>query len=105
MKIDRIEAINTFDFNFVQVHTVPKESDVLLHGDRPCPKYDALLDYYSNKSPEVRAIFSKYGYLFPYWSKMSGMNVTTIVDVGYLYKMLVTDKEQNRTYVILNSLS
>lgn len=80
----------------VPVHTVPKESDMLLHGDKPCPKYDALLEYYSKKSPEVQEILRKYGHLFPYWAEKSGMNITTIIDVGYLYKKLITDKDQNR---------
>lgn len=87
----------------IPVHTIPKEFDILLHGDSPCPKYDALLEYFLQKSPEVREIHKKYGYLFPYWAKKSGMNITTIVDVGFLYKKLVTDKEQHIPYIEIGS--
>lgn len=80
----------------IPVHTLPTDSDMLLHGDKACPKYDALYEYYMNRSPEVQAIFKKYGHLFPYWTRKSGENVTTIEDVFMLYKKLVSDKERNK---------
>lgn len=81
----------------IPVHTLPKESDMLLHGDKPCPKYDFLYNYYLTKSSEVQYIHKRYGNLFSYWTEMSGQNITTIEDVYNLYKKLYSDKERNET--------
>lgn len=80
----------------IPVHTIPNESDNLLHGGRKCPKFGPLVQYYRDNNPEVQEIYEKYGHLFPYWAKMKQMRVTTIEDVAFLYKKLMTDVAEKR---------
>lgn len=84
----------------VPVHTVPKKEDNIIHFDKPCPKYDILYQYYSQQSPKVREIYAKYGHLFPYWAQMSGVEITSLESIAFLYKKLMTDAGQNKPLVI-----
>lgn len=79
---------------------MPKEEDDILHDDRPCPKYDQLYQYYSEKSPEVRAVYAEYGHLFPYWAQMSGVKIYSLESVSVLYKKLLTNAGQNKPLVL-----
>lgn len=80
----------------IPVHTIPQESDNLLHGSRPCPKFGPLVKHLRDNDPEVREIYKKYGHLFAYWGKMKGMKIETIEEVNFLYKKLMTDVERNK---------
>lgn len=80
----------------IPVHTVSKHEDIILHGDKPCPKHDQLYTYFSEQSPEVRDIYAKYGHLFPYWAQMSGVDIYTLESVAFLHKKLLTDARENK---------
>lgn len=81
------------------MHTLSEQEDSILHDDRPCPKYDYLYQYYSEQSPEVREIYAKYGFLFPYWSQMSGIKIYNLESVSVIHKKLLTDAAQNKPLV------
>lgn len=80
----------------VPVHMFPKELDILLHGDRPCPKYEILLKEYLETSEEAREVTERYGHHFSYWEEKSKTEVKDVAGVAYLYKKLVTEKEDGR---------
>lgn len=81
----------------VPVHTLPKNSDPILIGTQPCPKYMALLAEHLKESPEIRALYGKYGKLLPDWTQSSGMKVVTPFDVFILYNVLLSEREHNKT--------
>lgn len=83
----------------VSVHTLADESDTLLHGGKPCPKYDYLYEYFMERSPEALETMKKYGKLIAYWAKMSRRHLDTIEDVTLLYKRFMSDKEQHKKFV------
>lgn len=49
------------------------------------------------ESKEVQRIYTEYADLFPYLSKMSGLNITTITDVYWLWNTLDIEREQNKS--------
>lgn len=51
------------------------------------------------QSEEVQRIYSEYADLFPYLSRMSGLNITTITDVYWLYNTLEIERDTNKTWV------
>lgn len=79
----------------ISVHTIPRDQDTLLHGGKPCPKYDELYDYYMEKSPEALILMNKYADLIEYWSKMSEKKLKTIEDVTSLYKRFMDEQDQS----------
>lgn len=83
----------------IPVHTVPKDLDYVLKCGKKCPKYKAAFKKYVKKSEEVQRIYREYKDLFRYWSEMCGTKIKTIEDVHWLYKILFTEKFQNRRLV------
>lgn len=81
----------------VSIRTIPDEMDNLMHGGKPCPKYDILYEYYMKKSPESLETFAKYKDLIEFWSTQSPRKLKHIEDVTNFYKKLMTDKGQNKT--------
>lgn len=53
-----------------------------------------------NESKEVQRIYTDYADLFPYLSEMSGLNITTITDVYWLYNTLEIERDTNKTWVL-----
>lgn len=92
------DEIRNGDFMWqpIPAHILQKKSDMILHGDRPCPKYEALYEYHTTKSPIVRRIYKKYSRLFPYWAEMRETIITSIENVFNIYEKYYTDKEQQR---------
>lgn len=82
----------------IPLRTLPEDQDLFFRGTKLCPKQDyyALYNYYMRESPEALEIFAKYGDQFPYWSEMSGKNITSLDDISFIYKKLLDHKEQNR---------
>lgn len=78
----------------IPVHTMPDELDILLHGGRPCPKYNKLYEYYMKKSPEALELMAKYKDQIVFWAKSSERDLQTIEDVTNLYKRLMATKDQ-----------
>lgn len=78
---------------------MPRNLDNVLAAQKPCPKYMALLTNHLKQSKDIQEIYTKYAKLFPYLSRMSGLNVTTIYDVFELYDILGIESEQNKTFV------
>lgn len=51
------------------------------------------------QSKEVQRIYTEYADLFPYLSRMTGLNITTITDVYWLYNTLEIERDTNKTLV------
>lgn len=83
----------------IPVHTIPKQFDNILYASAECPKYKATYDEYMKKSAEVQRIYTEYADLFPYLSKKSGSNITTITDVYWLYNTLDIERQHNKPFV------
>lgn len=84
-----------------QVHTIPKTFDHVLTAGKDCPKYKALFANYMKQSKEVQRIYTEYTDLFSHLSRMSGLNITTITDVYWLYNTLEIELDSNKTWVNL----
>lgn len=100
--LDFLSPIITIPFIFImpsmnQVHTLPKILDHVLAAGKPCPKYKALFANYMKQSKEVQRIYTEYADLFPYLSRMTGLNITTITDVYWLYNTLEIERDTNKT--------
>lgn len=81
----------------IPVHTVPQNLDYVLYASKECPKYQVVYDQYLNDSPEVQRIHTEYADLFPFLTKMSGANITTITDVYWLYNTLHIERDHNKS--------
>lgn len=81
----------------IPVHTLPKNADQMLIGTQPCPKFMLLLAKQLEESPEIRALYGKYGKRFPYWTQQSGMNIATPIDVFLIFNVLLSEREHNKT--------
>lgn len=81
----------------IPVHTIPGSLDHVLAAGQDCPKYKAIYNKYMEESKEVQRIYTEYADLFPYLSKMSGLNITTITDVYWLWNTLDIEREQNKS--------
>ncbi|XP_031636576.1 prostatic acid phosphatase-like [Contarinia nasturtii] len=64
---------------------------------KECAKYYVEVQKYMDESSEVRRIYTEYADHFAYWSKMCGLNITTIDDVYVLYNTLVVETEHNKS--------
>lgn len=82
---------------------MPRKSDYLIAIENDCPKYKYLKDKYAKESKEFQRIFTEYGDLIKYWSKMSGLTFKHTYDIYKLYDILTTEKEQNKR-LICNAL-
>lgn len=83
----------------IPIHTVPFSKDYILAANTTCPKYDDLYKKYMAESPEVQRIYTEYGPLFKYLSRMAGQNVSTITDIYFLFDALNIEKEQHKPLV------
>lgn len=83
----------------VPVHTVPQRFDHVLFAGKTCPKYKAAYAEYMNKSLEVQRIYAEYSELFSFLTEKSGMNITTITDVYWLYNTLHIERDHNKSLV------
>ncbi len=61
----------------IPVHTVPLEEDSLLTRHANCPKFQSLLEDLMD-SEEIRAIDSKYQWLYDYLTEKTQQNVTNM---------------------------
>lgn len=86
----------TIPWQPIPVHTAPIETDKIFYGARNCPRYFQTFAKYVNESEEVQQIYRDYVDLFSYWSKMCGLNLTTIKDVYNLHKTLSIEKLKNK---------
>lgn len=82
----------------VPVHTIPKKLDILLHGGKNCPYYKVRHEYITEQSPEALGALEKYKDDIAFWSNHKEKNLKTIKDVVRLYKGLLSDKLNNKTY-------
>lgn len=89
----------------ISVHTIPRDQDILLHGGKPCPKYNELYKYYMEESPEALQLMKKYADLIEYWSEMSQRKLKTIEDVTNLYKRFMDEKDHSEQLVNRRILS
>ncbi|KAK4037247.1 prostatic acid phosphatase isoform X2 [Daphnia magna] len=80
----------------IPVHTIPKDDDLLLVLESKCPRYDELLADL-NASPEVRQRLDSNKELLDYLAENSGLNITEIDDVEYLYDTLFIENRFNKS--------
>lgn len=82
----------------IPMRTLPADQDMFFRSTALCPKHDyyARYNYYMRESPEALDIFAKYSDQFPYWTKMSGRNITSLNDLSAIYKTLQDQNDANR---------
>ncbi|EFX74587.1 hypothetical protein DAPPUDRAFT_56978, partial [Daphnia pulex] len=80
----------------IPVHTIAKEQDLLLVLESECPRYDELLAQL-NSSPDVRKRMDSNKEMLDYLAAKSGLNMTEIDDIEYLYDTLFIEDRFNKT--------
>ncbi|XP_046643622.1 lysosomal acid phosphatase-like [Daphnia pulicaria] len=80
----------------IPVHTIAKEQDLLLVLESECPRYDELLAQL-NSSPDVRKRMDSNKEMLDYLAVKSGLNMTEIDDIEYLYDTLFIEDRFNKT--------
>ncbi|XP_046643303.1 prostatic acid phosphatase-like [Daphnia pulicaria] len=80
----------------IPVHTIAKEQDLLLVLESECPRYDELLAQL-NSSPDVRKRMDSNKEMLDYLAVNSGLNMTEIDDIEYLYDTLFIEDRFNKT--------
>lgn len=80
----------------IPIHTIPKDDDLLLALESKCPRYDELLADL-NSSPDVRSRLDSNKELLEYLAEHSGLNMTEIDDIEYLYDTLFIEDRFNKT--------
>lgn len=78
----------------IPVHSSPCHLDHVLATGYLCPKYEAAREKYLTESEEVKKLYAENADLLEYLSKMSGNEISTIIDVNYLYNTLTIEKER-----------
>ncbi|KAK4292526.1 hypothetical protein Pmani_020275 [Petrolisthes manimaculis] len=78
------------------INTVPLDSDKLMSVDLSCPRVKEELALEA-KLPEVMAVMKANAQLFPYLSKHTHDNITTIISVDYLHDTLYIESLYNLT--------
>lgn len=74
----------------VPVHnSIPKGTS----GDSKCPALAALFEELQKNSKELHEFLEKYPGIFEEWSLKSGQDIKDILGAAYLYKFLVTKKQ------------
>lgn len=88
----------------VPVHTIPRKLDNVIAIERD-ETYVALHKKHCAESKEVKRIFTEYADHIAYWSKMSGINLSSLDRIHLLYDTFEIEKEQNKKCVnqIVNS--
>ena len=72
--------------------------DLLLVLESKCPYYDELFTTF-NASPEVREKMESNKQLLDYLAQNSGVNMTEMDDIEYLYDTLFIEVIQNHTFL------
>ncbi len=80
----------------IPVHTMPVEEDSLLTNHAKCPRFEAMLEQLL-ESEEVRKINQDNAWLFEYLTEHSGMNITDMMKVNFLYDTLFIETVYNKT--------
>ncbi|KAK7084499.1 hypothetical protein SK128_021475, partial [Halocaridina rubra] len=78
------------------IHTAPLTQDDLLAVDDSCPRIKKELELQENL-PIVKNVTDESQKLFKFLSEMSGENITSIIDVDYLYDTLRIEALYNHT--------
>jgi len=84
------------DWQPIPIHTVPVSEDALLSSHADCPRFTELHQEVI-KSQFMRDLYSKNRDLFHYISLHSGMNITDIVRLDYIYDTLLIERIYNMT--------
>lgn len=77
----------------IPIHTVPAKDDDLA-GKKYCERYNYELEKVNN-SPEILNLNKENEELFSYLSKMSGINITSLESLEYLYNNLYIEVKKN----------
>jgi len=80
----------------IPVHTRPTPEDNILSEHAECERYDILYDAMM-QSPEIEEINQKYQQVYDYATKMSGNQVSTLVEADYLRDTLFIEQTYNKT--------
>jgi len=78
----------------IPVHTIPIAEDLLLSTESSCPYHDQLFSQLE-QSKEIMDIIADNKELFEYLSVKSGNNITTILNLEYLYNPLFIESSCN----------
>ncbi|XP_047472576.1 prostatic acid phosphatase-like isoform X1 [Penaeus chinensis] len=78
------------------IHTAPLSEDLLLSVDQSCPRIQKEL-VRQEELPVVKNVTQESQELFQFLTEKSGQNVTTILDVDYLYDTLRIEALYNLT--------
>ncbi|XP_068210170.1 prostatic acid phosphatase-like isoform X1 [Palaemon carinicauda] len=78
------------------IHTAPLSNDILLSVDESCPRIQEELELQENL-PIVKNVTDDSQKLFEFLSEKSGSNITSILDVDYLYDTLRIEALYNLT--------
>ncbi|GAB0097757.1 lysosomal acid phosphatase [Sergentomyia squamirostris] len=82
----------------VAIHAPPRDRDILYAQKQPCPKYDEVLKrLYINPPADIVEINQKNAELYKRLTKETGQNVSTILDVEFLYNTLEIEKNAGLT--------
>uniref|UniRef100_U5EQ46 Putative lysosomal & prostatic acid phosphatase n=1 Tax=Corethrella appendiculata TaxID=1370023 RepID=U5EQ46_9DIPT len=78
------------------VNTLPRDQDHLLAQKKPCRRYDDLLKNLFILPPkDVRVLNEKNAWLYKLLTSNTGKNVSTILDVEFLYNTLEIEKNSD----------
>uniref|UniRef100_V5I8Q3 acid phosphatase n=1 Tax=Anoplophora glabripennis TaxID=217634 RepID=V5I8Q3_ANOGL len=80
----------------IPIHTTPKTEDAILAQSKPCSKYSKLLKELMEEEP-FNSTLDKYKEQMDYFSKNSGENITTLVDLMDLYNTVYIENLHNLT--------
>ena len=73
-----------------------RPEDKILSEHAECERYDILYDAMM-QSPEIEEINQKYQQVYDYATKMSGNQVSTLVEADYLRDTLFIEQTYNKT--------
>ena len=80
----------------IPVHTVPQDYDRIIGGHAKCPKMKKLEEAV-NDDPKIRSIIKKNEWVFKYLTQHTGMNVSTLQKIDYVYDTLFIEENYNKT--------
>lgn len=80
----------------VPVHTVPKSLDALLSSHATCPRFDELQKELE-ESKFMKDLYTDNRDMFEYISANTGINVTTITELDYIYDSLFIESIYNKS--------
>jgi len=93
---DQQQWNDRLDWQPVPVHTVPQSEDDLLSSHADCPRFTELQEQLVH-SEDFRQMYLENKQLFDYISNNTGLNLTNIVDLEYVYDTLYIEKANNLT--------